>query len=83
MSEHSIAIANGSRLARVVLDGQRIDGALVGLTVRMSPRQVPQVCLDLDISDVDIALRRARVQIPERSRELLLALGWAPPEGDT
>jgi hypothetical protein len=72
-------IVSSGHLARIDLDGQRIDDAVTAITVDMHSRELPQVQLDLVTPDLDMALGRVHVRIDDTTKDLLIALGWTPP----
>jgi hypothetical protein len=79
VSEHSIRIVGAGPLARIDLDGQRIDNMVTGVSVNMVSRELPEVQIDLLAPDLDIALGRVHVRIDDTTRDFLVALGWRPP----
>jgi hypothetical protein len=59
-----------------------VDGKLVhprALTLAMDVRSVPQLTLELAITEADVETE-AMVIIPEHTAKTLIALGWTPPE---
>jgi hypothetical protein len=79
VSEHSIRIVGAGPLARIDLDGQRIDNMVTSVSVNMVSRELPEVQIDLLAPDLDIALGRVHVRIDDTTRDFLIMLGWRPP----
>lgn len=63
------------------LDGQDIVNAVRGVSLTMGVDQSPT--LELDISHVEVTrleLEDVEVTLPTATRELLIDMGWTPPQ---
>jgi hypothetical protein len=67
---------------RVLIDGTDIARGLASLTVRMEVGRVPQAELVLQLVDVtQLGSIEAEVVLTAGAHDVLVALGWTPPEG--
>lgn len=65
------------------MDGQDIAPALRGLTLAMDAEELPTLQLNLACLEIEqLTLDGVRVMLPTATRDLLISLGWTPPEGD-
>jgi hypothetical protein len=68
----------------VRLDGQDIINAVRGLKLALGVGQLPELELDVVIRDaVELELQDVQVYLPNSTRELLVRLGWTPPDERT
>ena len=84
MNKHKIRISGGPGDYSVQLDDQEIVTAVRGVTFEANskmPNNTPKATLDLVVREWDIATE-ADIEIPEKTRDALIALGWTPPAGD-
>ncbi|MDG4796216.1 hypothetical protein [Micromonospora sp. WMMD1082] len=73
---------NGIGGGRVALDGKDVSGGVHGFTVTAALGEVTRLELDLSLFDVTtFDSAQTEVLIPEATRELLVGLGWIPPDG--
>lgn len=75
----TLRIAGPGHASRVHLDGEDISNALVGVRVHLTPGSVPMATLDLALWEVPTELDQVLVEVPEKTRDLLVRLGWTPP----
>ncbi|MFZ3473098.1 hypothetical protein ACODT3_10810 [Streptomyces sp. 4.24] len=76
---------SGSGLAggtKVELDGQDISCSLSGLAFSIDLDDRPRAVLDVVLKDLSTSVENPKVVVPDATRELLIRLGWTPPEGD-
>lgn len=79
--QHDIAIKqDGPHSASVRLDGSEINKAVIGFDLSASINGLPTVTLHLVIHEMSYE-GRPLVVIPEATKDVLLLLGWSPPEG--
>lgn len=67
---------------KVELDGQDVSNSLTGLTFRIGLESRPTAVLDIVLRDLSVAVENPGLVVPGATRELLIQLGWTPPEGD-
>ncbi len=66
-----------------VINGVDVRNAVRGLTYRYETGYVPTLTLDLPIVDAtEMGSDGVKVVMPAATRDLLIAAGWTPPEGD-
>lgn len=75
-------IATTAATTRIELDGKDIGNATTGATLRLEPGVIPRLELDLAILEAADFTGEVRVHIPAATREVLIDLGWTPPEED-
>lgn len=76
----ALRIISASRtMATVELDGVDVSKAVCGLTMKMKAGHLPNVVLEVLVLDLSTE-SEADARIPDETRELLLKLGWTPPE---
>lgn len=66
----------------VELDGRDITRAVSGVTVEIDVDSKPTALLNVLLFDVSTHLDNPCVVIPDATRELLVQLGWKPPQDD-
>ena len=66
----------------VELDGVNVADSLTSLTLRLEADCLPTAVLDIMLLDVSTMSEDPAYLIPAATRDLLVALGWTPPEGD-
>ncbi|MFJ7269418.1 hypothetical protein ACIQV3_22700 [Streptomyces sp. NPDC099050] len=66
----------------VQLDGQNIERALAGVTLRVALDEVPTAVLDVVLHDLSTEVENPRLVVPGETHKLLVLMGWTPPEGD-
>lgn len=64
---------------QIEMDGEDIAPAISGLTVRMEAGAMPTAVLDVVLWELDEELVSPRVTVPDKTRDLLVRLGWTPP----
>ncbi|MBC2903150.1 hypothetical protein [Streptomyces cupreus] len=64
---------------QVELDGEDIAPLVEGLSLRIGVKALPTVTLDVIVHELDTELPNPRVVVPEKTRDLLVRLGWTPP----
>jgi phage protein D len=64
---------------QVELDGVDIAGAVTGVSLRIALTDRPTAVLDVVLHELDTELERPRVTVPDKTRDLLVRLGWTPP----
>lgn len=69
--------------ATVRLDGVDISNTLRGLRLSMSCTDVTTVELDVAVIETTELSAEVSAHIPDTTRDLLIRLGWTPPEGST
>lgn len=83
----SISQLHALRIARlpdgpgwiVDLDGQDVACALTGISLRIDGGPVVTAVLDVVADEIPNDLGEVRVHLPEKTRDLLVRLGWTPP----
>jgi hypothetical protein len=66
--------------ADVLLDGENIGPALIGITVAAGTHRQTRVSLDLAVFEFEVQ-DDTRLWVNQRTVELLARYGWRPPEG--
>jgi phage protein D len=66
----------------VELDGEDITSTLKGLSLRLSTEDQPTATLDVLLWETSTDLENPAIIVPDKTRELLVSLGWTPPQGD-
>jgi hypothetical protein len=82
MAVHHLKVTttNGAGPTAVVeLDGQRIEGALSGLEMRLNVKDINRAALELAAPVIEFD-GKAEVFLPEETQALLKRLGWTPPD---
>jgi phage protein D len=64
----------------IMLDDHDISGAIRGIDLTIHVGALPRAELDLLILEVASHRMAADITIPDSTRELLIQLGWTPPE---
>lgn len=64
---------------QIELDGEDIASAVTGLTLRVGVESVPTAVVDVVLHELDTDLEHPRVTVPDKTRDLLVRLGWTPP----
>lgn len=87
MSKHGKLRLTGSGLpgdTRVELDGVDVARGLKGLTLTLDAADDdrPRAVLDVLLWELDTELDGVQFAVPSKTREVLIQLGWTPPEGD-
>ncbi|WP_405531513.1 hypothetical protein OG592_27035 [Streptomyces avidinii] len=67
---------------QVELDGVDMAPGLTGVTLRIGVDDKPQAILDVLLWELDTELDGVQFVVPPKTREVLIQLGWTPPEGD-
>lgn len=67
----------GMRGGTIEIDDQPVKGVR-GITLRAHVDSLPRVTLDVIVKSAEID-GQAYVDVPEETRETLIALGWTPP----
>lgn len=84
MTEHhafrfsNVGMTKGRAL--VELDGQDISDVVKGMAVDAGSRETPRVMVELMAPEQDITVEETEIQLPAKMTDLLLRLGWLPPE---
>lgn len=73
----SIDLAPGLTNGHVQIDGDPVRGVR-GVTVHADVNSIPTVTLDVIVRAAEFN-GEAHVDVPEKTRETLIALGWTPP----
>ena len=81
MNRHSVQVhlVPAGVGSTVHVDGERLRG-VTGLTITHRVRELPQLTIDLLVHEFDVDGEMV-VQVPERTAESLVTLGWTPPPG--
>lgn len=66
----------------IALDDQEIATALTGLTLNFAPGQPPRAVLDIAAlrDDAEVTDVESTVVLPPATHDLLVKLGWTPPQ---
>ncbi|BCM70867.1 hypothetical protein EASAB2608_06201 [Streptomyces sp. EAS-AB2608] len=64
---------------QVELDGVDIAPVVAGLTLSIGVDSLPTAVVDLVLHELDAELSNPRVVVPEKTRAVLVRLGWTPP----
>ncbi|MGW1616369.1 hypothetical protein ACWCQZ_44375 [Streptomyces sp. NPDC002285] len=64
---------------QVELDGVDVASAVTGLTLRIGINDRPTAVVDVVLHELDTELESPRVVVPDKTRALLVRLGWTPP----
>lgn len=67
---------------RVELDGVDVASSLTGMSLSIGLDDKPQAVLDVVLYELDTNLDGVQFVVPPKTREVLIQLGWTPPEGD-
>lgn len=66
---------------KILLDGEDISSAVQAFTVEASCSEVTRVTLDIPVvAKAEVVDSMADVFIADEARDLLIKLGWTPPE---
>lgn len=67
----------------ITIDGHDISRAVRAYTVEHAARDVPVVTINLNVYEhLQLDERKARVQVPDDTHDVLVMLGWTPPAED-
>ncbi|MCW2920025.1 MAG: hypothetical protein JWN52_8093 [Actinomycetia bacterium] len=66
---------------KIELDGTDISNALFGISLHGRAGAGFSATLDMRAFEVDTESEDVDVQLPDTAREVLVKLGWTPPEG--
>ncbi|MET8766331.1 hypothetical protein [Streptomyces sp. NPDC004658] len=61
------------------LDGEDIAGAVTHLSLHVGVDNKPTAVIDVVLHELDTDLENPRVTVPQKTRNLLVRLGWTPP----
>jgi hypothetical protein len=64
---------------QIELDGADIASLVTGLSLRIGVDSLPEVTLGVVLHELDTELENPRVVVPDKTRALLVRLGWTPP----
>ncbi|CAM5622444.1 hypothetical protein [Streptomyces aurantiogriseus] len=64
---------------QVELDGVDIASAVTGVSLRIGLTDRPTAVVDVVLHELDTELEHPLVAVPEKTRDLLVRLGWTPP----
>jgi hypothetical protein len=64
---------------QIELDGEDIARSVTGLSLYISTDNRPTAVVDVVLHEMDTDLDNPRVIVPEKTRDLLVRLGWTPP----
>jgi hypothetical protein len=64
---------------RIELDSKDITCSVAALSVHVGVDHLPTAVLDVILHELDTELENPRVIVPEKTRDLLVRLGWTPP----
>lgn len=64
---------------QVELDGVDVASAVTGLSLRIGVNDRPTAVVDVVLNELDTELENPRVVVPDKTRALLVQLGWTPP----
>jgi phage protein D len=64
---------------QVELDGVDVASAVTGLSLRIGVNDRPTAVVDVVLHELDTELKNPRVVVPDKTRALLVQLGWTPP----
>ncbi len=80
---HLVVESNGIT-GVVTLDGVELQRAIRGLKLTFDAGQLPTVVLDPMVLDANVLHSGwMDVRIPDATSDLLIALGWTPPAGES
>jgi hypothetical protein len=65
--------------ATITANGVDISRAVAGADIQLRAGWPPEVELTLNLADITTYAEPGRVQVPESTRNALIALGWTPP----
>lgn len=79
---HKVSIIGDGPLShRVIVDGVDLSHGLSGLSLMMNAGHVPELALDVRLIEVtELKDVEAKVILHPGTHEVLVALGWTPPE---
>lgn len=84
MTDHSLrVVAKGATGGTVELDGEDISNTVRGLDIQLRVGDIPKVTLDVVVVDLSNETDGAAALIRPETRDLLVKLGWTPPEEDS
>lgn len=75
--------AGDHTIGEVEIDGHRIESGVKALTLTAGANQAPRLELNAAIAEfdeVEVELRGVRYGMTKYTREVLISLGWTPPE---
>ena len=64
---------------QIELDGVDVASAVTGLYLRIGVNDRPTAVVDVVLHEMDTELENPRVVVPDKTRDLLVRLGWTPP----
>jgi hypothetical protein len=73
-------LAPGYRDLAVTISGVPVSRSLRGFTLDARADTEPRLTLDVVVRDASTVSGQMIVDIPDATRETLLALGWTPPD---
>lgn len=78
---HTLKVVGSAGKAAVELDGVDIADCITGVDLRFRVDDIPCATLNLLLVDVTpVDSEDVEVLIDEKTRDLLVRLGWTPPE---
>lgn len=80
--ENTLRVSQSYGRSAVHLNGVDISDAVRGVTLKVDCNHLPVAELDVVVFEMDGEVDGADVviHVPERTRRLLVTLGWTPPE---
>ena len=84
MKTNKITINSGPLgTGTIHLDDTDISNAVRGIDVRLRPGDFPEVTLELGVTEIyRLSAEEPDVLIDGHVRDVLIKLGWTPPQGD-
>lgn len=64
---------------QVELDGVDVASLVTGLSLQIGVDELPRVTLGVVLHELDTELENPRIVVPDKTRDLLVRLGWTPP----
>jgi hypothetical protein len=82
MGHRADIVLTGGTGGTVRIDGEQF-GGVTGINLSHDVRAgLPRLTVDFILSEgADVAVGVADVSVPQKTRDALIALGWAPPDG--
>lgn len=66
----------------VELDGHDIANSVLGMSLEFKAGHETTATLHLVLDEIPAETDEARVHLPDKTRDLLVRLGWTPPQDD-
>jgi hypothetical protein len=69
--------------ANLLLGGKDVGGSVLGLEFQVGYGKAPRLYLDIAAYPLSVDFHEAAVYLTDETSDLLIQLGWTPPEEET